>query len=325
MKKQLLLIFFVITHALAAEDPLPSWNEGEAKSAIIDFVNEVKKIGGDNYIPPKDRIATFDEDGTMWVEKPVYTEFFYAMAAIKAMADAHPDWKTEEPFKSILADNIETMKNFNEQEIVMLIAATHSGMTVDEFHHKVADWLKTARHPRFKRPFTDLVYQPMMEVMNYLRANQFQIYIVSGGGQEFMRSFAEQLYELPPSHIIGTAGQIKYEYRHGKPVLFKVPKLLFINNFAGKPEGINLIIGKKPVIAFGNSTGDQQMLEWTQSRKGKTLELLVHHDDADREYAYGPDSKIGTFSDALMADAKQKGWIVISMKNDWNTIFLWQK
>jgi len=306
------------------QDPLPSWNSGPAKAKIIQFIHDVTQEGGKDYIPVEDRIVAFDEDGTLWVEQPIYTEFFYAIESIKIMASQHPEWQTKEPFKTILAGDLEGIKNFYPYEMVELMAATHAGMALDQFHEKVAAWLKSALHPRYKRPFTDLVYQPMLEVMELFRKHEFQIYIVSGGGQEFMRVFAEGLYQLPPSHIIGTTGKLKYAYNNGHPQLFKLPELLFINDKQGKPEGINLMIGKRPVAAFGNSIGDQQMLEWTQENKGRTLEYLVHHDDSIREYAYGPNSKVGTFSTALMDEAKEKGWEVISMKNDWKVIFPWE-
>ncbi len=315
------LLLLLISGAAYAVDPLPSWNDGAPKKAIIEFVADVTTDGSKNYVHPHARIATFDEDGTLWVEQPLYAEFFFAIDSVRQLAPQHPDWIDKEPFQSILKGDMEAIKNFSRTEIVQLIAATHSDMTIEEFHERVRDWLHKAVHPRFKKPYPDLVYKPMLEAMQFLRENQFKIYIVSGGGQEFMRVFAEKLYGIPPSHIIGTCGKVKYDYRDGHPVLFKLPEVLFIDDKAGKVEGINLFIGKHPLIAFGNSIGDREMLEWTQSNKHKTLELLVHHDDKEREYAYGAESKIGTFSDALMAESKQKNWIVISMKDDWKTIF----
>lgn len=306
-------------------DLLPSWNEGPIKKGIIQFVQEVTKKGGDNYIPVEDRIAVFDEDGTLWVEQPLYTELIFAFDLIKEKAPDHPEWKEEEPFKSILDDDREVLNNLSKEELIKILAATHTGMSLDAFHAEVSKWIGKALHPRFKRPFTELIYQPMMEVMELLRQNEFDIYIVSGGGQEFMRSFAQKLYGISPGHVVGTAGKIRYEYNNGNPELIKLPQIMFIDDKEGKTEGINLIIGKRPVIAFGNSIGDRQMLEWTQAGKRKNFELLVHHDDAVREYAYGPDSKIGTFSVSLMEEAKSKGWAVVSMKNDWKTIFAWEK
>jgi phosphoglycolate phosphatase-like HAD superfamily hydrolase len=305
----------------AAIDPLPSWNEGANKSAIIGFINDVTKEGGEFYIRPEDRVVTFDEDGTLWVEHPIYTEMLFAFDRVKALAPNHPEWANIEPYKSIIAGDFGAIKGFEAKDIEELIAATHTGMTLNEFHETVNQWLKIAVHPRFKKPFTELVYLPMLEVMQLFKDNQFQVFIASGGGQEFMRSFAERLYGLPPGHIIGTAGQMQYQYQNGNPVLLKVPKLMFIDDKSGKPEGINLMIGKIPVAAFGNSIGDKEMLEWTQLTKGKSLQFLVHHDDAVREYSYGPDTKVGTFSDALMEEAKAKGWHVVSMKNDWKVIF----
>lgn len=323
LKIQIILLLAVlqITGIVAHSDPLPSWNEGSTKNAILNYMKEITQEGGANYIALQDRIATFDEDGTMWVEQPLYTEYVYSLERVKALAPDHPEWKTTEPFKSILTGDFEAVKDFDMHDIELLIGATHAGMTIEQFHQEVRNWLKVAQHPRFKKPYTELVYQPMLEVMQFFKDNQFQVYIVSGGGQEFMRSFAEKLYGLPSGHIIGTTGKVKYEYRDGHPVLLKLPEVLFINDKVGKPAGINLVIGKRPVAAFGNSIGDQQMLEWTQSNKLKTIQLLVHHDDAVREYAYGPNSKIGTFSNALMEEANKRGWVIISMKNDWKVIF----
>lgn len=304
---------------------LPSWNEGAAKQAIIEFIKEAVIQGSDNFIPVEERIVVFDQDGTLWVEQPAYVQFFFAIESIKDLAPSHPEWRDQEPFKSLLSGNPEVLKHLSEQEIAKIIAFTHSDMTIHAFHRRVAQWLKHAIHPRFKRPFTDLVYQPMLEVIQLLREHDFKIYIVSGSGQEFMRVYSSQVYGIPPEHIIGSAEKVKYEYRSdGQPVLLKLPEVLLMDNYGGKPEGINLIIGRRPVAAFGNSTGDQQMLEWTQAGKGKTLELLVHHDDAEREYAYGAHSKIGTFSHALMEEAKKRGWIIVSMKDDWKIIFPWQ-
>ena len=300
---------------------LPSWNEGQAKATILQFINETTKEGGNHYIPVGERIAVFDEDGTLWVEKPIYTEIFFAIEYIKSHANRHPEWKTQEPFRSVLADDKAALSHLSQKDVLKIIAASHAGITIDNFHKEVADWLEKAEHPRFERPFTQLIYQPMLEVMELFRTKQFKIYICSGGGQEFIRSFSEKVYGIPPERVIGTASKTKFEYRDGHPVLMKVADLLFINDKSGKPEGINLIIGKRPVAAFGNSTGDREMLEWTQGGKGKTLELLVHHDDPVREYAYGPDSKIGTFSVALEDEAKKKDWIIVSMKNDWKVIF----
>ncbi len=319
----ILLCLALFSHplAMAADDPLPSWHDGVAKQAILTFVNETTAKGSPSFIPAEDRIATFDQDGTLWVEQPIYTQMAYAFEDIKTLAPAHPEWRDKEPFKAILAGDKKAIADLNEHSIEEIIAVTHAGMSIDSFHQSVAQWLKTALHPRFKKLYTDLIYQPMLEVMQLLRTHGFKVYIVSGGGQEFIRAYGDKVYGTPPEQVIGTAGKIKYAYQDGKPALLKLPEILLIDNFAGKPETINLIIGKRPVAAFGNSDGDRQMLEWTQGGSGKRLELLVSHDDAAREYAYGADSKVGTFSDSLKAEAKKKGWIVVSMKNDWKVIF----
>ncbi len=318
-----LFIFLLVGKAWS--DSLPSWNQGAVKNSIIQFVKAVTDERSASFIPPADRIAAFDEDGTLWVEQPLYAQLFFALDAIRLQADRHPEWKSQEPFKSILAGDQKTLRNLELKDIEQILAITHAGMTVEAFHQEVANWLDKAVHPRFKRPFTELVYQPMLELIQFLRTNQFDIYIVSGGGQEFIRAFADRVYGIPPSHVIGTAGKVKYEYQQGHPVLLKRPELLFINDHAGKPEGINLIIGKRPVAAFGNSTGDQQMLEWTQASMRKNLELLVYHDDEVREYAYGAESKIGTFSKDLKQEADRQGWLIVSMKNDWKVIFPGQR
>lgn len=316
--KNFLLIFFS-TAALFA-DPLPSWNNLENKKAILSYVEEVTERDKPNYIPLEERIAVFDEDGTLWVEQPLYAEFFFVIDRVNTLAKDHPEWEDKEPYKTVL-ENPEKLKDLSSDQIKELFSATHSNITIEEFHRIVMDWIKNFRQPRFKKPYTELVYKPMMELMEHLKNNQFQVYIVSGGGQEFMRSYTEKLYGLQNDKIVGTSQEVKYEYRNGHPELVKLPEILFINNKAGKPEGINLLIGKKPVAAFGNSTGDLEMLQWTESNLRKTLKLLVHHDDAEREYSYGPNSKIGTFSDALMNEAKSHGWLIVSMKNDWKTIF----
>ncbi len=306
-------------------DPLPSWNEGPAKKAIIEFVEGAVNKNSEKYIKPQDRIATFDQDGTLWVEQPLYTQLFYAIDTLREQAKTNPEIASKEPLKSLIEGNVSALNNITEKDIAELIIKTHTGMSVQEFEFNISEWLKTALHPRFKKPFTELVYQPMLEVIEYLRGNSFDVYIVSGGGQEFIRAYAERVYKIPPQNIIGTAGKVKYEYRDGNPILLKTPEILFINDKGGKPEGINLVIGKRPVAAFGNSTGDKEMLEWTEAGKGNRLELLVHHDDPDREYAYGPDSKIGTFPTELINFANQHRWIVVSMKNDWKVIFPFEK
>jgi phosphoglycolate phosphatase-like HAD superfamily hydrolase len=310
----------------APTDPLPSWNDGPAKQAIVDFVTAVSTEGGPDYVAPADRIATFDNDGTMWVSHPLYTQAVFALDRLHELAPKHPEWKDEGPFKAVLAGDRTAMAKFSEGDWAKIIAVTHAGMSTEEFIVIVKEWLATAKDPRWKRPYTDLVYQPMVEVMNYFRANGFRTYIVTGGGQEFVRVFSEQVYGIPVEQVVGSSIATKYEYSDGKPVLMREPKVFFIDDKAGKPLGINLFIGKRPYAAFGNSGGDREMLEWTGAGDGARLMMLVLHDDAEREYAYGPanglpDTKVGAFSQALMDEAKQKGWVVISMKHDWRTIF----
>ena len=318
------LIF--ITASRAQDDPLPSWNDGAAKQAIVDFVAAVTAQGGADYVPPADRIATFDNDGTLWVSHPLYTQAMFALDRVAALAPQHPEWKSEEPFKAVLADDREAMARFSEGDWAKIIAATHAGMSTEAFVEIVREWLAEARHPRFERPYTELVYQPMLEVLDYLRANRFRTYIVTGGGQEFVRVFSEQVYGVPVEHVVGSSIVTKYEDQDGEPVLMREPEVFFIDDKAGKPVGINLFIGKRPYAAFGNSDGDREMLEWTGAGDGQRLMMLVLHDDAEREYAYGPanglpDTKVGTFSQALMNEARKNGWVVISMKDDWKTIF----
>lgn len=302
-------------------DPLPSWNEGSAKHAILQFIQDTTTEGSKDYIPLDNRIAVFDQDGTLWVEQPVYTQFFFALDTIKNLYPKHPEWKNEEPYKTILEEDFEKIKNFSMQDIEKIIAVTHANMTVSEFQENVRAWLSQATHPRFKKPYTELIYQPMLEVIYYFESHGYKVYIVSGGGQEFIRVYAKKVYGIPTERIIGSSGKVKFDYKDGKPSLIKLPEVLFINDKQGKPEAINLILGKIPVAAFGNSDGDQQMLEWSGSAKAKTFQLLVHHDDPVREYAYDKDSKIGTFSQALMEEANKKNWTVVSMKNDWKKIF----
>jgi phosphoglycolate phosphatase-like HAD superfamily hydrolase len=323
-----LLIFIFVGAAtnVRADDPLPSWNDTASKKAIVDFVEKVTKGGSPDFVKPEERIATFDNDGTLWVEQPNYTQVTFAIDEVIAKAPQHPDWREAEPFKSILAHDREAMLRFSIQDFEKVVAVTHSGMSVQQFQEIVKKWLAEAKQPRFKRLYTECVYQPMIELMQYLRANGFKTYIVTGGGQEFVRAFAEWVYGVPPEQVVGSMGKVKYEYdKEGSPELIKLPEVLLIDDKTGKPEGINMVIGRRPQAAFGNSTGDQQMLEYTGAGDGARLMMLVHHDDAKREYAYGAQSKIGTFSDALMAEAKKKGWIVISMKDDWKRIFAFEK
>jgi phosphoglycolate phosphatase-like HAD superfamily hydrolase len=321
-----LLIHFCLAwlsiELVLAQDPLPSWNDTASRKAIVDFVGKVTKEGSSDFVPTNERIATFDNDGTLWVEQPIYTQVTFAIDEVAAAAPQHPVWREKEPFKSILAHDRAAMLKFSIQDFEKVVAVTHSGMTVPQFQEIVNKWLAQAKHPRFKRPYTECVYQPMLELMQYLRNNGFKTYIVTGGGQEFVRAFAGQTYGVPPEQVVGSMGKVKYTYdKDGNPELIKLPEVLLVDDKSGKPEGINMVIGRRPQAAFGNSTGDQQMLEYTGAGNGARLMMLVHHDDADREYAYGVESKIGTFSEALMDEAKKKSWVVISMKDDWKTIF----
>ena len=276
-------------------------------------------------MPVPERIATFDNDGTLWCEQPMYFQLLFALDRVKALAPQHPEWKTNEPFASLLKGDVRGALAGGEHSALEIMMATHAGMTTDEFTQIVKKWIATAKHPIYKRPYTECVYQPMIELMTYLRANGFKTFIVSGGGIEFMRPWTEAVYGIPPEQVIGSSGKLKYEVRDGKPVLVKLPEINFIDDKAGKPVGIQEYIGRRPICAFGNSDGDQQMLEWTGAGDGARLMMLVHHDDAAREFEYGAKSPIGTFSDALMAEAKDKNWTVISMKNDWKTIFAFEK
>jgi phosphoserine phosphatase len=317
------------TRALAQTDPLPSWNDTAAKKAIVDFVGEATRQGSPDFVPPAERIATFDNDGTLWVEHPMYTQLAFALDRIEALAPQHPEWKTKQPFKAVLDKDLASLGAAGEKGLVELVMASHAGMTTAEFEKIVEDWFAKARDPRFKRPYTELTYQPMVELLAYLRANGFKTYIVSGGGIEFMRPVTEALYGIPPEQVIGSSIETKYEMQGGKPVLMRLPKIHFIDDHAGKPVGINEFIGRRPIAAFGNSGGDQQMLEWTGAGSGARLMMLVFHDDAKREYAYGPadglpDTKFGTFPQSLMDEAKKNGWVVIHMKNDWKRIFAFE-
>jgi phosphoglycolate phosphatase-like HAD superfamily hydrolase len=326
---QFAIFAFLVTAVAALQaravdgvDPLPSWNEGAAKQAVVALVKGTTDKESPTFVPPEERIATFDNDGTLWVEQPLYTQVVFAFDRVKALAPSHPEWKTTEPFRTVLLGDRETMAHFSIPDFDRVFAETHGGITVEAFQALAKEWLATARHPRFKRPYTELAYQPMLEVLRYLRASGYKTYIVTGGGQDFVRVFADQVYGIPPEQVIGSAGKVKFEYdKGGKPELVKLPSALLIDDRGGKPVGINLMIGRRPWAAFGNSTGDREMLEWTQAGAGARLMMLVHHDDAQREYDYGARSLVGTFSDALMAEAKKRGWLVISIKNDWNRVF----
>lgn len=312
-------------------DPLPSWNDGPAKQAIVAFVKTTTDKSNPQFLAPQDRIATFDQDGTTWVEQPIYSQILFAFDRVAELAPQHPEWKSKPPFKAIITGDKAAMAKFTMKDLEVIGMATHTGMTTDAFQGIVKKWMETAKHPRFDKPYPQMVYQPMLEVMKYLRDNGYRTYIVTGGGQDFVREYAQQVYGIPPEQIVGSALDIQYKYnKEGQGILMRDPKLLLNNNGAGKAEDIYLFIGKRPHAAFGNTDGDRQMLEYSQAGGGASLEMLVLHDDATREYAYGPAhglpaSKVGTFPQDLYDDAKAKGWTVISMKQDWKQIFAWEK
>lgn len=308
-------------------DPLPSWNDGRAKQAILEFVRITTDTGHPNYVPPAERIATFDQDGTLWVEQPIYTQVVYCLERVPEVVKTKPELATQEPFKTVLSGDRAAIAALPVADLHTLLAATLTGMSVDDFKAEATKWIETARHPRWNRPYTELAYQPMLEVLKYLRDKGYKTYIVTGGGQDFVRTYAERVYGIPPEQVVGTAGATKFGYdESGKPLLTKEPRILLNDDNAGKVEGINMMIGRRPVVAFGNSTGDRQMLEYTKAGGGARLSLIVLHDDARREYAYGPaeglpDSKVGVFPQALFDEAVRQGWIVISMKDDWRRVF----
>jgi len=307
--------------ALAQSDPLPSWNDGASKSSITNFVARVTAQGGPDFVPPAERIAVFDNDGTLWIEQPMYVQLAFILDRVKLLAPQNPEWKSQQPFKAVLDGDMEALASSGEKGLVELIAVTHAGMTVDEFAKIVTDWLATARHPRFNKPYTELVYQPMLEVLAYLRANGFKTFIVSGGGIEFMRPWSERIYGIPPEQVVGSSIKTKFEMRDGQPRLFRLPQINFIDDKAGKPVGINEHIGRRPIAAFGNSDGDLEMLQWTtMSGSGVRLGLIVHHTDAEREYAYDRKSHFGKLDLALDAAAVNR-WTVVDMKKDWKRVF----
>jgi phosphoserine phosphatase len=322
------LLASVVAHA--ETDPLPSWNDGPARKAIVDFVTATTTQGGPQFVPPEARIATFDQDGTLWVEHPIYSQVIYCLDRVPGLVKARPELAKVEPFKTVMSENREAIARLSLQDLEKIAAATLTGMSVEQFDVEVKRWLAGAKDHRWKRPYTELTYAPMQEVMKYLRANGYKTYIVTGGGQDFVRVYAEQTYGVPPEQVVGTAAATKFGYaKDGKPFLTKEPKLLLNDNDAGKPEGIYLMIGRRPYAAFGNSTGDRQMLEYAKAGDGARLAMLVLHDDAAREYAYGPAkglpaTKVGTFTQALYDEAAKKGWIVVSMKDDWKKIFAFE-
>ncbi len=338
--KRVLLAALTFTLALGfnalvmaqTSDPLPSWNDGKAKQSVIEFVSKVTTRASPDFVPPAERIATFDNDGTLWTEQPMYTQLAFALDRVKALASQHPEWNTTQPFKAVLDNDFDTLAALGEKGLVELVMATHTGMSTAEFEAIVKEWLGKARHPRFKRPYTELVYQPMLELLKYLRANGFKTYIVSGGGVEFMRPMTDSVYGIPPEQVIGSSIKTQYQMKDGTPVLIRLPQIDFIDDKTGKPVGINKFIGRRPIAAFGNSAGDREMLEWTGAGAGggARLMMLVLHDDAGREYAYGPanglpDTKFGTFPSTLMQEAGERGWVVISMEKDWKRVFVFER
>ena len=314
------ILALAVMSSSALADPLPSWNEGPTKQSIVDFVEAVTTLG-DDYVVPEERIAVFDNDGTLWMEQPIYFQFQFAADRVKAMAADHPEWATEQPFAAILADDPEGLVASGEKGLLEIMAASHAGITTDAFAATVSDWFAEARHPRFDRPYDQLVYQPMLELMAYLRANGFKTFIVSGGGVEFMRVFAERTYGIPPEQVVGSSGKTEFRMGDdGEPEIFKSAEVEFIDDGPGKPVGINRFIGRRPIFAFGNSDGDLQMLQWTAAGDGLRFVGLVHHTDADREYAYDHPSHIGQLDKAL-DEALAEGWTVVDMKADWATVF----
>jgi phosphoglycolate phosphatase-like HAD superfamily hydrolase len=315
----ILILFIFVAQIFAATDPLPSWNDGATKKAIMQFVSDTTKQGGTKYVPQNERIAVFDNDGTLWCEQPIYFQLAFAFDRVKVLSAQHPDWNEKDPFKSVIAGDLKNALAGGEKAIGEIMAVSHAGMTTDEFSKIANDWINTATHPKFKKHYVDLVYQPQIELLSYLRANGFKTFIVSGGGIEFMRPWTEKVYGIPPEQVVGSSGKTKFEIRNGNPVLLKLPQIEFVDDKAGKPVGINRFIGRRPILAFGNSDGDQQMLEYTAGSPNSLI-LLVHHDDDVREYAYDRKSHIGTL-DKAWDEAIQRKWIVVSMKNDWKTIF----
>ena len=318
---RILAVLPLLTLSLSAiAEPLPSWNDGPAKQAITDFVTAVTDQGGADFVPAAERIAVFDNDGTLWIEQPIYVQLAFVLDRLEAMAPQHPEWQEQQPFKAALEGDKATLGDAGMEGLMELLMATHAGMTSADFAGVAADWIGTARHPRFDRPYTELVYQPMLELLDYLRANDFKTYIVSGGGIAFMRPWTERVYGIPPEQVVGSQIELAYEVRDGEPVLVRQPEIAFIDDKAGKPVGIARHIGRRPLLAFGNSDGDYQMLEWTTAAPGRQLGLILHHDDAEREYAYDRDSHIGRLDKGL-DDAADNGWVLVSMQRDWRQVF----
>ena len=322
------LVLAVVALAVAAstvhaQDPLPSWNDSAAKKSVMEFVAKVTKEGSPDFVPPTERIATFDNDGTLWAEQPMYFQLLFALHRVGVLAPQHPEWKDKEPFASLLKGDVKGALAGGEPAVGQIVMATHAGMTTEEFDKIVKDWIASAKHPKTGRPLTEMVYQPMLELLAYLRAKGFKTFIVSGGGVEFMRPWTEKVYGIPPEQVIGSSGKTKFELRDGKPVLMKLPEVNFIDDKTGKPIGINQYIGRRPIAAFGNSDGDLQMLQWTAGGDGPRFCLLVHHTDVEREWAYDRKSPIGTLDKAL-DEAQAKGWTMVDMKADWKRIFAFE-
>jgi len=321
----ILLVAFVAGCAagpdpVPAKDALPSWNEGSAKAAILDFVRAVTDKNGEDFVEPAERIAVFDNDGTLWVEQPIYTQITFMFDRVKELAPQHPEWKTTQPFKALLEGDMKTVAASGKKGILEFATATHTGMTADQFTEHVTEWVATAKHPKFNRLYTELVYQPQLELMAYLRHNGFKVFIVSGGGIEFMRPWTERVYGIPPEQVVGSSVKTEFQVKDGKPVLVRIPKLNFLDDKAGKPVGIHEHIGRRPILTFGNSDGDLQMIQYTKAGDGLRLGLFVHHTDAEREYAYDRESHVGTL-DKVLDMASENDWIIVDMKKDWKAVF----
>jgi hypothetical protein len=314
------LLAFALFAIPGSAQPLASWNDGPARQAIVRFVTDVTTPGSPSYVAPEDRVAVFDNDGTLWSEQPMYFQLAFVIDRVRALAPAHPEWKETQPFKAALEGDVKALAASGERGLLELVMSTHAGITSDEFALVVREWAKTARHPTLRRPYTELTYAPMRELLDYLRASGFKTYIVSGGGVEFLRVFAEELYGVPPEQVVGSSIKTRYEVRDGRPAIVRLPEIDFIDDKAGKPVGIHKFIGRRPIAAFGNSDGDVEMLEWTTSGPGRTLGLIVHHDDGAREFAYDRASAIGRLDRAL-DEAGRRGWVVVSMKSDWRNVY----
>ncbi|MBK7768479.1 MAG: haloacid dehalogenase-like hydrolase [Sulfuritalea sp.] len=316
----LIVVAMLFGRTALAADPLPSWNEGKSKQSVVDFVTRVTRSGGSDFVPVAERIATFDNDGTLWAEQPMYFQLLFALHRVGVLAPQHPEWKDKEPFASLLKGDVKGALAGGEPAIAQIVMATHAGMSTEEFEKIVKDWIATAKHPATKRAYTEMVYQPMLELLAYLRANGFKTFIVSGGGIEFMRPWTEKVYGIPPEQVVGSSIKTKFELRDGKPVLTRLAEVNFIDDGAGKPVGINQHIGRRPIAAFGNSDGDLQMLQWTTAGAGARFAPIVHHTDGAREWAYDRQSAIGKLDKAL-DEAQAKGWTVVDMKKDWKAIY----